>query len=179
MKVRADRADDLSGNVVYLKRSHFTPVSATAAKAIFPEQLSIDFEAPRPLLVVASERLHGATFLKYLIEYKPRIVLDLRFAPHFSFTAINGAVARQQIEIVGARYVQDPTPFHEYSPSMLRHDPRKIALKLPHYVKALGILTGPLMVLIKEDAIARTMEPYLVGAVREALGGSWGSIVIT
>ena len=180
MTARAERADDPPGNVVYFESARPAPALApTAPPAIVPEQLSIDFNAPYQLLVVASERLHGATFLKYLLECRPRIVLDLRFAPHFSFTAIDGAVARRQIEFVGARYIQDPTPFHEYGPSMLRHDPRGIASKLPRYAKGVGIPVGSLMVLIKEDAIARTMEPYLIGAVREALGGTWGSIIVT
>ena len=179
MTACAERADSPPGNVVYLGRAHPTPVPAPPATAIVPEQLSIDFEALHKLLIVASERLHGATFLKYLIESRPKILLDLRFAPHFSFTAIDGAVARRQIATVGARYIQEPTPFHEYGPSMLRHDPREIASKLPRYAKAVGIPTGSLMVLIKEDAIARTMEPYLVGAVREALGGKWSSFIVT
>ena len=168
-----DRADAPAGNVIHLK------MIQTAQTPITPEQLAIDFDAPHRLIVLVAERLHGATFFRCLLESKPKVVLDFRFAPHFSFKAIDAASARRRMDDVGAVYVQEPTPFHDYTPSLLRHDPRSIALRLPDCAIAAGVAVGPLMVLVKEDAVARILAPYLVGALRERIGGSWGSCIVT
>jgi hypothetical protein len=161
-----------SGNVVFLVGTHPT-VAAPKESVRLPEQLAIEFERPRQLLVVVSDRLHGATFLRHLLKAKPKVLLDFRFAPHFSFTAVDGATIKHQIDASGTKYVQCPIPFHEFGPSLLRHDPSGIALRLPECARANGVLNGPLMVLVKDAAVARALTPFLLSALHHDLGGKW------
>ena len=162
------------GNVVFLNTVRNTQTRSAAR----PEQLVMDFDPPRKLLVVVAENLHGSTFLQSLLENRPTMLVDFRFAPHFNFTAIDGQTARRQIDSVGTLYVQCPVPFHEYSSSLLRHDPQAIAQKLPNCAIAKGVMTGPLMVLVKEVAVARALAPFLAAALCEQLGGTWQPNII-
>ena len=101
------------------------------------------------------------------------MLLDLRFAPHFKFTAVDGGVVRSQIEAMGIHYAHHSVPFHEFGPSLLRHDPMRIATMLPELARANGSLGGPLMVMMKEVEIARALSPFLIGALVTEFGGSW------
>ncbi len=166
------RAADGPGNVVFLARPERSRTSEHAP-ARPPEQLAIEFERPRQLHVVATDRLHGATFLKSLIQVRPTMLLDLRFAPHFKFTAVDGGVVRSQIEAMGIRYAHHSVPFHEFGPSLLRHDPMRIASMLPELARANGSLGGPLMVMMKEVETARALSPFLIGVLVTEFGGSW------
>jgi hypothetical protein len=171
------RAADGPGNVVFLARPERSRMAAHAP-ARQPEQLAIEFERPRQLHVVATDRLHGATFLRSLIQVKPVVLLDFRFAPHFKFTAVDGVVVRSQIEAMGIRYAHHSVPFHEFGPSLLKHDPLRIATVLPELARANGSLGGPFMVMMKEVGIAHDMSRFLIGALVNELGGRW-SLEIT
>ena len=144
-----------------------------------PVQLSFEFDGPHQLLIVVTDRLHGATFLRQLHQSKPKVIMDVRFAPHFNFTAIDGITIKRQIEAVGARYIRYTIPFHEFGPSLLRHDPMLIATKLSNCILRSGGSQWPLMVLLKESGVAAAFSPFLVGALSKHLGGNWMAEVIT
>ncbi len=109
------RAADGSGNIVFPGKSD-RPRAGAQAPARPPEQLAIEFDRPRQLHVVATDRLRGATFLRSLLQVKPAVLLDFRFAPHFKFTAVDGSVVRSQIEAMGIDYAHHSVPFHEFGP---------------------------------------------------------------
>ena len=167
------------GNVVFLVHPNREPARVPRTAAPPPKQLAMEFDGPHQLVVVVTDRLHGATFLRCLLQAKPKMLLDFRFAPHFRFTAIDGTVVKHQIDAVGARYVQCSIPFHEFGPSLLKHDPKGIAFRLPEFARATGSLEGPFMVLIKEAAMAHALSPFLLGALHHNLGGRWALEVIT
>jgi len=104
---------------------------------------------------------------------KPTVLLDFRFAPHFKFTAVDGSAVRSQIEAMGIHYAHHSVPFHEFGPSLLKHDPMQIAIQLPELARANGSLGGPFMVLIKEVGMAHALSPFLIGALVKELGGRW------
>jgi hypothetical protein len=165
-------------NVVHLVQRQRPSVHQTVATPS-PEQLALEFDKPHQLFVVVTDRLHGATFLRWLLKVRPKIIVDFRFAPHFNFTAVDSSTVRQQIEAVGARYVQYSVPFHDYGPSLLRHDPMAVATMLPTFVRETGGSQWPIMVLLKESEIARAFSPFMVGALSKNLGGKWTAELVT
>ena len=166
-------------NVVSLVRAQRPDVEQTIPAADRPEQLALEFEKPHQLLVVVTDRLHGATFLRRLLQVRPKVIVDLRFAPHFSFTGIDALTVRRQIEAVGAHYIQYSVPFHEFGPSLLKHDPMSIAAKLSKLAYDGGRFQWPIMVLLKEDATASAFSPFLIGALSKDPGGKWAAEVVT
>jgi hypothetical protein len=144
-----------------------------------PAQLTLEFDEPHQLLIVVTDRLHGATFLRCLLQVKPKVIADFRFAPHFNFTAVDGGLVKRQIEAVGARYVHYSIPFHEFGPSLLKHDPMSIATKLSVFARDSGGCPWPVMVLLKENTIAWAFSPFLVGALSKELGGKWKIEIVT
>jgi hypothetical protein len=166
-------------NVVSLARVLRSPVAITnAAAAPAPEQLTLEFDKPHQLLVVVTDRMHGATFLRTLLQVKPKIIVDFRFAPHFSFTAVDGQTVKRHIEAIGAHYVQYSIPFHEFGPSLLKHDPMTIASKFSAITREKGSPQWPVMVLLKENAVASAFSPYLLGALLRDSGGKWTAEVV-
>jgi hypothetical protein len=158
----------------------FVPVQARAnAAASRPEQLVLGLDQPHELLIVVTDQLHGATFLRRLLQVRPKVIVDVRFAPHFNFTAIDAVTVKQQIEAVGARYIRYAIPFHEYGPSLLRHDPMTIAIKLSEFVRESGSSQWPIMLLLKESVIANAFSPFLVGALSKYVGGNWTTEIVT
>jgi hypothetical protein len=143
-----------------------------------PVQLEFEFDKTRKLLLVVTDHLHGATFIRRLHMLKPKIIIDSRFAPHFNFTAVDGAIIKRQIELVGARYVRHSIPFHEFGASLLRHDPMSIAIKLSDKVLENGGSQWPLMILLKEGNVASTFSPFLAGAFSRRFGGDWVTEVV-
>lgn len=144
-----------------------------------PVQLSLDFDEPHKLFVIATEHLHGATFIRRLYQSKPKVILDLRFAPHFNFGPIDGRTIKQQIAAVGAQYLLHSVPFHEIKSSLLKHDPALIASRLSDCISETGSAHWPVMVLIKDRGIAIAFSPYLVGALSKHPGGRWMTEMIT
>jgi hypothetical protein len=160
-------------------RTQRPSVRRTDVAAPTPEQLPLEFDKPHQLFVVVTDRLHGATFLRWLLKVRPKVIVDFRFAPHFNFTAIDSSTVKQQIDAIGARYVQYSVPFHEFGPSFLRHDPMAIATKLPTFVREGGSSQWPIMVLLKESEIAKAFSPFMIGALSNDLGGKWTAELIT
>jgi hypothetical protein len=157
----------------------FVPVQARAnAAASRPQQLALGLDQPHELLIVVTDQLHGATFLRRLLQVRPKVIVDVRFAPHFSFTAINADTVKQQIEAVGARYIRYAVPFHEYKSSLLKHDPMSIAIKLSDFVRESGSSQWPIMLLLKERVIANAFSPFLVGALSKYVGGNWMTEIV-
>ncbi len=68
----------------------FVPVKARTNAAVSrPQQLALGLDQPHELLIVVTDQLHGATFLRWLLQVRPKVIVDVRFAPHFNFTAID------------------------------------------------------------------------------------------
>jgi hypothetical protein len=151
----------------------------TNAAASHPQQLVLGLDQPHELLIVVTDQLHGATFLRHLLQARPKIIVDVRFAPHFNFTAIGSVTVKQQIEEIGARYIRYAIPFHEYGPSLLRHDPMSIAIKLSDFVRESGNSQWPIMLLLKESVTANAFAPFLVGALSKYVGGNWMTEIVT
>ena len=163
-------------NVVTLVRAQRPNIEQPNAAGRRPEQLALEFDKPHELLVVVTDQLHGATFLRKLLEVRPKVIVDFRFAPHFNFTAVDSLIIKQQIEAVGARYVRYSIPFHE--PSLLKHDPTAIATKLSTFARESVSSQWPVMVLLKVSNVARAFSPFLVGALSKDLGGKWTAEVV-
>jgi hypothetical protein len=158
----------------------FIPVQSRAdGVASRPEQLALRLDEPHKLLVVVTDQLHGATFLRWLLQVRPKVIVDVRFAPHFNFTAVNALTVKQQMDTVGARYIRYAIPFHEYGPSLLRHDPMSIAIKLSEFVRESGSSQWPIMLLLKERVIASAFSPFFTGALSKYIGGNWTTEIVT
>jgi hypothetical protein len=76
-------------NVVSLFGAERPPVEQTNAVAPHAEQLTLEFDKPHQLLIVVTDRLHGATFLRWLLQVRPKVSVDFRLASHFNFTAVD------------------------------------------------------------------------------------------
>jgi hypothetical protein len=122
--------------------------------------------------------LHGATFIRRLHSSKPKVIVDSRFAPHFNFIAVDSTTIKRQIELVGARYIRCSIPFHEFGPSLLKHDPMSIAIELSNKVIENGGLQWPLIALMKEADVANAFSPFLAGAFSRRFGGGWVTEVV-
>jgi hypothetical protein len=165
-------------NVVSLVHAQRSNIEQLNASALRPEQLALEFDKPHELLVVVTDQLHGTTFLRRLLQVRPKVIVDFRFAPHFNFTAVDSLIVKQQIEAVGARYVRYSIPFHEFGPSLLKHDPMAIATKLSTFARESVSSQWPIMVLLKEKNVARAFSPFLIGALSKDLGGKWTAEVV-
>jgi hypothetical protein len=165
-------------NVISLFQEKGSQIEHKTKVAPNPVQLALEFDKPRELIIVVTEQLHGATFLRWLHQCKPQVVVDLRFAPHFIFTAVDSRTVRREIDYVGARYILNSIPFHEFGSSLLRHDPMAIATQLSIFARRSGKVQWPIMVLVKELAVASAFSPFLVGAFSKDLGGTWTAEVV-
>ena len=143
-----------------------------------PEQLVLELEKPHELYVVVTDRIHGATFIRNLLQIRPKVIVDFRFAPHFNFTAVDSLTVKQQIEAVGARYIRYAVPFHEFGSSLLKHDPMLIATKLSTFARESDNVHWPIMVLLKEGSVANSFSPFFVGALSQDPGGKWTAEVV-
>lgn len=143
------------------------------ASQFAPKQLDLRLDDERCLFVVVTEQIHGATFLRSLVDLKPNLLLDLRFAPHFRFTGIPAEVSHRTIERLGVAYILRSMPFHEYLPNILRHEPVKLARDLLLLAYGSNPIAGPLMVLMQHEAEAEAFSPYLVGALESADEAEW------
>jgi len=172
-------APAMGANVVSLVRPQKPMADQTQVARPAPTQLALEFDEPHQLLVIVTDRLHGATFLRWLLQVRPKVIVDFRFAPHFNFTAVDSGIVKQQIEAVGARYVQYSIPFHDFGPSLLKHDPMGIATKLSAFVRDTDGSPWPIMALLKENTVAGAFSPFLVGALTKELGGKWKAEMVT
>jgi hypothetical protein len=157
------------GNIVPLRRAD--PVNSQPRP--ITEQLRFALEDERKLVILVTERIHGATFLRSVMEFRPRVAVDVRFAPHFEFTAVPSALIKQTLESVVARYVLYTIPFHDFSPNFLRHNPLGIAEDLIARVFEAAAPAGPLLMLVHRQADAEAFAPYLAAALSRVSGGSW------
>jgi hypothetical protein len=166
-------------NVVNFVRRQLPRIEKQSASGYGMEQLAFDLDEPRQMLIVSTDKIHGATFLRCLLQSRPKAIVDLRFAPHFNFTAVDSLIVKKQIENLGVRYVHYSIPFHEFGSALLRHDPMKIASNLSIIARESGTPQWPLMILVKEISVANAFSPFMIGALSKDLGGKWTAIVVT
>ena len=138
-----------------------------------PEQLALALDGQRMVVFVATDKIHGATFLRTLSKLRPSLLLDLRFAPHFEFTAVPTNIIKHGIDHTGSPYLLHSLPFHELRSNLLRHEPAELADKLLLTTCGPNPIRGPLMVLVQHRQDAEAFGPYLVGALQRAEGGHW------
>ena len=130
---------------------------------------------PAAARAVATEKIHGATFLRGVLETRPRTLLDLRFAPHFEFTAVPASSTIRALSQMGVRYVQRSVPFHEQTTAKMHHNPVQVAADLLSFAYGTFPVQGPVMILVQHRSDAEAFGPYLAQAIERKSGGSWTS----
>jgi hypothetical protein len=127
------------------------------------------------LLIIITHYLHGSTFLQSLYEDKPKTIIDLNWAACLNFTAVDSDTTKRWIQKIGADYIQKPTPFHEWTQPILRHNPRVLADEITNLVKSSPRNT---MIMFQYADIANAFSPFLLGSFARHFGGQWEATFI-
>ncbi len=167
-----------NANVVALFDGSEIDKQRKSAARMAPRQLVLQLEGQYKLTAVVTDRLHGATFVNTLYEVKPQVVIDLRFAPHFNFTAVESRLVRSQLDLVGSRYVQYTIPFHEFGSSLLKHDPNRMAANVAGILRDGCAPETVIMVLLQDQRAAKSFLPFLSAARSNKSGFQWETEVI-
>ncbi len=138
-----------------------------------PRQLEFGFGGERKLLFVITDKIHGATFLRSLYDTRPVTLFDLRFAPHFEFTAVSANVVTGTFKSLGIRYIQRSVAFHDLHGNILRYNPGQLAAELMTLAYGPVPARGPVMVLVQHMSDAEALRPYFAHVLERIEGASW------
>lgn len=166
---RPARAGTEGGVIVVLP----TPPPSTSRPTVEPRQLELGFDAERCLVLISTEKIHGAGFLRILSSKRPAALIDLRFAPHFEFTGVPSSTLFRSVERTGVQYFVHSIPFHEIRTTLLKHDPMRLAMEILNTTSKNGPQRGPIMVLFQHREDADAFGPYLRGAIEQLEGRQW------
>jgi len=149
------------------------PASHEHESVAQPRQLEFGFGRERNVVFVATDKIHGATFLRGVLDTRPVTLFDLRFAPHFEFTAVSASAAIGALNKMGVRYIQRGVAFHDFQANILRYNPGQLALDLLSLGYGSSPARGPLMILVQHMSDAEAFRPYLVGLIERTDGAPW------
>jgi hypothetical protein len=102
-----------------------------------PERL--EFFGERGTIFFAEiEHIHGTTFLRGLIDLKPWLVIDLRFAPYSNFAPISANTIQNVMENLGKKYHLHSLSFDGLCSGLLLHNPSYILTFGPFFMPSLN-----------------------------------------
>jgi hypothetical protein len=166
---------DPSSNIITLNLPSRLTLSlpTSPSSAAQPMQLELGFGGVRRITFVITDKIHGATFLRSLHDSRPVTLFDLRFAPHFEFTAVSAKAVDVTLKSLGIHYIQRSVAFHDLHVNILRHDPGQLAAELLTLAYGTTPARGPVMVLVQHMSDAEVFRPYFTHVLERLEGASW------
>lgn len=128
-------------------------------------QLELPIDRAREIAFLAMHHVHGHAFAGFVTQLSPHAIVDLRHFPRFDLIGTESADMYLCMRASGAEYFRKSMPLHLMEDDVLRHDPGRQALQLLIDVrKALGRLSGPILMLAQTERHCRLFGPYLMSA---------------
>lgn len=131
-------------------------------------------DAKKLLVAIATDNIHSSAFTRTITNFNPDIIADLRFAPHFYFTAGDYGSIKNLIN--QSVYIRYPIPFHDFRQNYLKADLHNVAKGLisvfKNHIKQPSDMQTVMFLVTEEDS-AKKFSPFLAAALTYCLGGIW------